>query len=143
MPIAALPTDALSLVLAQLSRVHNIMGVKRTCRAFRDAAGPVEQDLRRRSGEYEHERAVRSVAAAPGGRLVTGSHCEVKVWRDGACERTTQAPSHAYAVEGVAVLLGGARFVSVSCDGTAKLWTLDAALELTVEVGAAFSVMTS
>ena len=86
-----LPSEILSLVLAQLCLVHNIRKTKRTCRAFRDAAGPVEQDLRRRSGEYEHERAVRSVAAAPGGRLIAGSNCEIKVWRDGGCERTLQA----------------------------------------------------
>ena len=35
----------------------------------------------------------------------------------------------------MAVLPGGARFVSVSNDGTAKLWTFDGALERTFEVG--------
>ena len=38
-------------------------------------------------------------------------------------------------VGAVAVLPGGARFVSGSIDGTAKLWTLDGALERTFEVG--------
>ena len=33
------------------------------------------------------------------------------------------------------MLPGGARFVSGSHDGTAKLWTLDGALERTFEVG--------
>ena len=33
------------------------------------------------------------------------------------------------------MLPGGARFVSGSDDGTAKLWTLDGALERTFEVG--------
>ena len=47
MPIVALPADALGLVLAQLSLVRNIKGVKRVCRAFRDAAGPAEQIHRR------------------------------------------------------------------------------------------------
>ena len=47
MPIAALPTDALSLILAQLRLVLNIKGVKRTCRAFRDAAPAAEQAHRR------------------------------------------------------------------------------------------------
>jgi WD40 repeat protein len=55
------------------------------------------------------------------------------VWRDGACERTIQA--HTEEVMAVAVLPGGARFVSSSADGTAKLWTLDGALERTIEVG--------
>ena len=38
-------------------------------------------------------------------------------------------------VYAVAVLPGGARFVSVSYDFTAKLWTLDGALERTFEMG--------
>ena len=37
----------------------------------------------------------------------------------------------------MALLPGGARFVSGSEDGTAKLWTLDGALERTFEVGMA------
>ena len=51
------------------------------------------------------------------------------------CERTIQA--HTGIVYAVAVLPGGARFVSVSEDGTAKLWTLDGALERTFAVGSA------
>ena len=69
----------------------------------------------------------------PDGRIITvSSDSTVKVWRDGACERTIQA--HTGIVYAVAVLPGGARFVSVSEDGTAKLWTLDGALERTFEV---------
>ena len=45
------------------------------------------------------------------------------MWRDGACERAIQA--HTGWVTAVVVLPGGARFVSGSIDGTAKLWTLD------------------
>ena len=47
MPIAALPTEVLSHVLAQLRLVRNIQGVKRTCRAFRDAAAEAERKHRR------------------------------------------------------------------------------------------------
>ena len=61
MPIAALPTDALSLVLAQLSVVRNIKGVKRTCRAFRDAAPIAEQAHRRVC--FEHSE-IMCVAAS-------------------------------------------------------------------------------
>ena len=77
---------------------------------------------------------MKGVAAAPDGRVITGSDDEtVKVWRDGVCERTITG---AYAnVNAVAVLPGGARFVSGSLDSTAKLWTLDGALERTFEVG--------
>ena len=42
-----LPSEILSLVLAQLCLVRNIKGVKRTCRAFRDAAPAAEQTHRR------------------------------------------------------------------------------------------------
>ena len=42
MPITALPTEILSLVLAQLCLARNIKAVKRTCRAFRDAAPAAE-----------------------------------------------------------------------------------------------------
>ena len=42
MPITALPTKILSLVLAQLCLARNIKAVKRTCRAFRDAAPAAE-----------------------------------------------------------------------------------------------------
>ena len=47
MPITALPTEVLSLVLAQLRLVRNIKGGKRVCRAFRDAALAAEQAHRR------------------------------------------------------------------------------------------------
>ena len=47
MPITALPSEILSLVQTQLSLVRNIKGVKRVCRAFRDAAGPAETAHRR------------------------------------------------------------------------------------------------
>ena len=77
---------------------------------------------------------MRGVATAPDGRVITGSVDKtVKVWRGGACERTIEA--HSSTVNGVAVLPGGARFVSVSHDETAKLWTFEGALERTFEVG--------
>ena len=119
MPITALPSDVLGLMLAQLCLVRNIKGVKRTCRAFRDAAPAAEQAHRRVC--FEHANAVYCVAAVPDGRVITaGSNdCTIKVWRDGVYERTMQA--HDHYVSAVAVLPGGARFVSVSTDRTAKL----------------------
>ena len=59
--ITALPTEVLSLVLSQLCLVHNIKGVKRTCRAFRDAAPAAEQAHRRVC--FEHADVVKCVAA--------------------------------------------------------------------------------
>ena len=49
---------------------------------------------------FEHAEPVRCVAAVPDGRVITGSDDKtVKVWRDGACERTIQADTdHAWAV---------------------------------------------
>ena len=82
-----LPSDLLVLVLAQLSLVRNIKGVKRTCRALRDAAPAAEQAHRRVC--FEHNEPVKCVAAAPDGRVITGSKDRtVKVWLNGVCERT-------------------------------------------------------
>ena len=81
MPITALPTDALSLVLSKLSLIGNIKDGKRTCRAFRDAAPDAEKAHRRMC--FEHNYPVGCVATMPDGRVVTGSATwTVKVWRD-------------------------------------------------------------
>ena len=45
MKITSLPSEILSLVLAQLCLVRNIKGTKRTCRAFCDAAPEAEKAL--------------------------------------------------------------------------------------------------
>ena len=128
-----LPADALGLVLYQLPLAHDIAAVAPTCHALEDAA-KLACKLRPFSGEVVtlsgHTRAVWCVTAAPDGRVITGSWDEtVKVWRDGACERTIQA--HTRRINAVAVLPGGARFVSFADDDTVKLWTLDGALERT------------
>ena len=72
----------------------------------------------------------------PDGRVITGAYdSKIRVWRDGACERTINAHTD-QTVWAMAVLPGGARIVTCSPDRTAKLWTLDGALERTFEVGA-------
>ena len=85
MPITALPTDVLSLILAQLSRIRNIKAVKRTCRAFRNASPGAEQVHRRVC--FEHSMAVMCVAAAArrGARVVV-DHDESGVAEPSAAE---------------------------------------------------------
>ena len=65
MPISALPSDVLSLVLTQLSLARNVKGTKRTCRAFRDAAPEAEKAVRRRSGVYEHAHEIHGKSFFP------------------------------------------------------------------------------
>ena len=55
------------------------------------------------------------------------------MWRGDELVRTIEA--HTDLVWAVAVLPGGARFVSGSADGTAKLFTFGGELERTFEVG--------
>jgi WD40 repeat protein len=135
--ILELPADVLSLVLYQLTLAHDIAAVAPTCRVVCDAvklamkARPFSSEVVTLAG---HGGCVRCMAAAPDGRIITGSDDRtIKVWCDGACERTIQA--HTNKVEVVAVLPGGVRFISGSFDGTVKLWTLDGALEHTYHVG--------
>ena len=120
--LTELPADALGLVLVQLGRgegrARDIARTASTSHAFRDAARTAEKAHRRVCFEG-HTKAVTCVAAAPDGRIVTGSHDKtVKVWRDGACECTIQAQfgEVTRSTTAVALLPGGARFVSVSHD---------------------------
>ena len=135
-----LPADVLGLVLYQLPLAHDIAAVAPTCRTLCDAA-KIALKLRPFSGEVVtlagHDGTVNCMVAAPDGRIITGSRDRtIKVWRDGACERTIQA--HSAWVNAV-VLPGGARFVSGSSDGTAKLYTFGGELERTFEVGSTVS----
>ena len=132
-----LPADVLGLVLYQLLLAHDIAAVAPTCHALSDAA-KIALKLRPFSGEVVtlagHTSLLRAVAAAPDGRIITGSwDSKIKIWRDGVCERTIRA--HTDDVECVAMLPGGARFASGADDGTVKVCTLDGALEHEVEVG--------
>ena len=133
----SLPPEVLSLVFTKLGRVRNIHCIKRTCRAFRDAAERAVQAHRRVCFE-EHTKSVESVALAADGRVLTASGKAVKVWRadDGASERTIEVTGHRriIGIIAVAALPGGAYFVSASWDHTVKLWTLDGALERTFDV---------
>ena len=138
--VIELSADVLALIIAKLPFSRKMIDKAPTCRAISIA---VRYALRARqfSSEVvtlaEHTDDVMCVAAAPDGRVITGSSGEVKVWRDGACERTIQAHTgFDGGVKALAVLPGGARFVTGSFDDkTVKLWTLDGALERTFEIG--------
>jgi WD40 repeat protein len=131
-----LPADVLSLVLYQLPLAHDIAAVAPTCRLLCDAA-KLALKLRPFSSEvvplFGHISDVNCVTALTG-CLLTGSEDEtVKFWRDGACVRTIHA--HTSLLWALAVLPGGARFISGANDHTAKLWTLEGVLERTFAVG--------
>jgi WD40 repeat protein len=138
--LCRLPLDVQASILYHLLLAHDIAAVAPTCRSLCDAA-KLAFKARPFSGEIVtldgHTAVLHGAAAAPDGRIITGSWDRtVKLWRDGVCERTIDA-AHRYDIECVAVLPGGARFISGSDDGTAKLWALDGTLERTVEVSTA------
>ena len=130
--LCRLPLDAQASILFQLTLAHDIALAGLTCWSLCDAA-KLALKARPFSGEVVklagHTNTVSCVAAAFDGRVITGSWDKtVKVWREGACEHSIQAHTLVISQIGVAVLPGVAR-VSVSDDRTAKLWTLDGALE--------------
>ena len=104
-----LPADVVQHILVRLTLAHHIARTAPTCKVVSVAARNAIK-ARHFSSEVV-TLAGHSVAAAPDGRVVTGSEDgTVEVWRDGACERTIQA--HTDWDRAVAVLPGGARFVS-------------------------------
>ena len=132
-----LPADALGHVLYRLPTAFQIGGAASVNHAFCDASR-LALKARPYSGEVVTLAGTPIGCAAWRRRPTAASSparddTTVKVWLNGACERTIEA--HTDDVRGVAVLPGGARFVSVSMDCTAKLWTFDGALERTFEVG--------
>ena len=95
--LTGLPTDALGLVLYHLTLAHDIAAVAPTCHTLSDAA-KIALKLRPFSGEVvtlvgqTGNRWCEGRGGGHDGRIITGSSDHtVKVWRDGACERTIQA----------------------------------------------------
>jgi WD40 repeat protein len=130
-----LPADVLGLVLYHLPLAHDIALTGLTCRALCDAA-KLALKARPFSSEvvtlYRYTGTVEGVVTAPDGLIITVAR-DAKVWRDGVCEHTIQA--NPLSLTAVAMLPGGARFVSCSHDRTARLWTLDGTLERTFAMG--------
>ena len=129
-----LPTDALGLVLYQLTLAHDIAAVAPTCHALDDAA-KIALKLRPFSGEVVtvngrhgyHDGELNCVAVSSDGCIITGADsgkfklCESSEYREyGEYER-----GHTGHIMAVAVLPGQARFVSGAFDGLAKLGTMD------------------
>ena len=90
MPITALPIEILSLVLTQLCLVRNIKGVKRTCRAFRDAAPAAEQAHRRvcfegSSAAMTTASLVRSCSTHSDAKREASRRRTRRSWRVGRC----------------------------------------------------------
>ena len=134
--LLGLPADVLGLVLYQLTLAHDIAEVAPTCRALCEAA-KLALKLRPFSGKVEtlgyHDRVLQAVAAAPDGRIITGSFDKtVKIWRDGKCVRTINA--HTSLIWSVDALSDG-RFLTGSVDQTARLWQPDGTLERTFAIG--------
>ena len=132
-----LPGELLALILYRLLLAHDIAQLAPLCSALRDAARlvfiarPYSREVRTLSG---HAGYVRCAAAADDGHVLTGSFDKtVKVWRGDELVRTIEP--HTDVVFAVAVLPGGARFISGSEDRTAKLCTFGGGLERTFEVG--------
>jgi WD40 repeat protein len=141
--LADLPAELLALILYHLLLAHDIARAAKASKALKlaaelaFAARPYSPEVRTlRTGGF-----IKCVAAADDGHVLTGLEDQgedrtsypVKVWRGDELVRTIEA--HTREVTAVAVLPGGARFVSVSEDGTAKLFTFGGELERTFEVG--------
>ena len=117
-----LPAEVVQHILGRIQLAHHIARAAPTCKVVSVAARNVIK-VRKFSGEVVTlvGHNVMSVAAAPDGRIVTGSSYKtLKVWRNGACERTIQA--HIHEVTALAVLPGGARFVAAAA-AAAGTWS--------------------
>jgi WD40 repeat protein len=132
-----LPADVVGHIVARLALAFHVARAAPTCKVVSVAA---RNAIRARGFSSAvvtlagHDSTVNCVAAADDGHVLTGSWDDtVKVWRGDELVRTIEA--HAELVKAVAVLPGGARFISGSDDKTAKLFTFGGALERTFEVG--------
>ena len=143
-----LPTDAIGLILTRLTLAHDIAAVAPTCHALSVAVGhafavrPFSGEVVTCYGRAERRGAeppdVQSVAVTRDSHILTcSSDGSLRLWvsDDDSCEKWCRCCSihvegaHSESVAYVAVLAGGARFVTVSHDLTAKLWTIGGDLE--------------
>ena len=131
--VTDLSTDVLALVLGQLGRGHgrarDIARPAVVNKAFRDAARIAEQAHRRVCYEGHGSRvtcvAVALVALPDNQHALSGSNdSTIKLFNvhDGGVLRTFT--HHTDTVSSLALLPDGLRFVSGSCDGTARITEL-------------------
>ena len=132
-----LPADVLGLVLYQLRSPTTSRAVAPTCHALDDAA-KLAFKARPFSGEVVtlagHNNWVIGVATAPDGRVITGS---ARQHRHGVARRRVRAhhPGAHRRDHGGGGAAGRSALRQRLDDKTAKLWTLDGALERTFAVG--------
>ena len=128
-----LPADVVQHIVVRLTLAHHIARAAPTCTVVSVAARNL---IKARGFSSEvvtlagHTSTVYGVAAAPDGRIVTGSADRtIKVWREGTCERTIQAQTSW--VSAVAAMPDGQRILSGGMDDTVRVWLLDGTLENT------------
>ena len=134
--LCRLPLDVQASILYHLSLAHDIALAGLSSHSLSDAA---KLALKARPFSHQvvtlrgHTGWVSGVVHTPDGRVITGSwDSTIKVWRDGACERTIhQAHHHVNQVK----MLPNGGFVSLQeGNRTAKFWTSTCSLISTVNI---------
>ena len=128
-----LSRDELACVLYHLPLAHDIALTKSSCRQLRDAARQAFL-LRPYSGEVVTLKSlmgIYSVATLADGHLISCSDDVTRVWHSGVCVRTIEN-----AADSMAFLPDGVHFITAEeNESTAKLLTLDGALERSFDAG--------
>ncbi len=132
--LCRLPLDVQASILYHLPLAHDIALAGLSSHSLSDAAKlalkarPFSDHVVTLRG---HTGWVTCVVHTSDGRVITGSwDSTIKVWRDGACERTIQAHHHVNEVK----MLRNGDFVSLQGNHTAKFWTSTCALISTVNI---------
>ena len=127
-----LPAELLQHILVRVALAHHIGRAAPTCKVVSVVARNALKALQFSSQVVTlaaYDDWVSCVAAAPDGRVLTGSEDgKIRVWRDGALERTIPA-WRVQANVVMAVLPGGTHFVSGSEDDEARLWAIPPVLQ--------------
>ena len=135
--LAKLPAELLEHIVLFIQLAHHIARTAPTCRVISVAVRNAFK-VRPFSGKVitlAGHRAGIEAAVAPDGRIITASKSTIRVWHDGTCTKTIEA-HRGLGVDAVAVLPGGARFVSCCSQWEeATVWTLDCVPEVSIATG--------